>query len=594
MRKFIFTGIFIALALFSKSLSGQVTSFGCTVDPSVYASAIGNQTTALGKYSLASGYKVKAMADQSYIFGTVQTGSIGIGSDIVANNITKSFMIIFEGQPVFFARLVPFSSRGDGDQDDGEPESEGERIDSPDPNLHYSGTAAIGIGTIDPKETLDVRGNIISDTVKINKSIFLPEKELSFTYYYSSGGGGGGGSTDEIPSFGDGMDEDSLRSGLSVNTMMTLKRVSTDSRLGIMTTSPEHNLHVNGTGLISKRITLGNPSTIPDIVNYSKLKLQIGDTWTFFDMLNTKIIGYNMLIMEGGPAKRRVDGYASAMMMNTNGSIQLCTAPEGQGMHGGVTPPVNWNYLTMLNNGKVGIGTTTPEYTLDVNGDAKSSNVHTNNIYLVGEELKIRKLLDTTPTDNLDNSGSSGDSDNMDDTDDPDRAGYTRDIMTFKSNGYVGIGTTSPSKKLHVQGDTYLSGNVGIGTTSPSKKLHVQGDTYMSGNVCIGTTDNHNYKLAVKGQIGAEKITLVNVTNWSDYVFEPDYNFMSIGELEEFVKENKHLPNIPNKEEVCKNGQDVGEINRLLLEKIEELTLYIIQQDAKMTNLQEQINELKK
>jgi hypothetical protein len=57
--------------------------------------------------------------------------------------------------------------------------------------------------------------------------------------------------------------------------------------------------------------------------------------------------------------------------------------------------------------------------------------------------------------------------------------------------------------------------------------------------------------------------------------------------LEEFVKENKHLPNIPSKDEISKNGQDVGEINRLLLEKIEELTLYIIQQ-------QKEIDELKK
>ena len=109
-----------------------------------------------------------------------------------------------------------------------------------------------------------------------------------------------------------------------------------------------------------------------------------------------------------------------------------------------------------------------------------------------------------------------------------------------------------------------------------------------SGNVGIGTK-NPQAKLAVNGNILAKSIRVnTSSTYWPDYVFEKDYNLMSLRDLEAYIAKNKHLPSIPSANEIeAKNEVDLGEMNALLLEKVEELTRYIIE-------LQKQINELKK
>ena len=96
------------------------------------------------------------------------------------------------------------------------------------------------------------------------------------------------------------------------------------------------------------------------------------------------------------------------------------------------------------------------------------------------------------------------------------------------------------------------------------------------GNVGIGTT-NLTYKLSVKGTIGCGEIKIEDVTTWADFVFEPDYNLMPLKDLETFIKANKHLPEIPTTAEVQENGISIGEMNAKLLQKVEELTLYVIE-----------------
>ncbi len=105
-------------------------------------------------------------------------------------------------------------------------------------------------------------------------------------------------------------------------------------------------------------------------------------------------------------------------------------------------------------------------------------------------------------------------------------------------------------------------------------------------NVGIGTTNPNGYKLAVKGTAHILKL-VVNTYDWGDYVFDEDYKLLDLNELEDYIKKYKHLPNIPSESEVKENGIDVAEMNKLLLQKIEELTLYVIE-------LQKQIDELKK
>ncbi|HEX3007802.1 MAG TPA: hypothetical protein VHO90_09330, partial [Bacteroidales bacterium] len=97
------------------------------------------------------------------------------------------------------------------------------------------------------------------------------------------------------------------------------------------------------------------------------------------------------------------------------------------------------------------------------------------------------------------------------------------------------------------------------------------------GNVLIGknTQTNTSYKLDVAGKIRADEI-VVNTTG-ADFVFEPTYNLRSLPELETFIKQNKHLPEIAPAKEMQENGVSAGEMQAKLLQKIEELTLYVIE-----------------
>ncbi|GMN06256.1 hypothetical protein MTsPCn5_16450 [Croceitalea sp. MTPC5] len=121
---------------------------------------------------------------------------------------------------------------------------------------------------------------------------------------------------------------------------------------------------------------------------------------------------------------------------------------------------------------------------------------------------------------------------------------------------------------LSLGGDTQLRGNGQI--------------SYFDGNLGIGTTNPGSYKLAVNGNIRAKEVKVE--TGWADYVFKEDYPLPSLKEVEKHIKEKGHLINIPSAKEVQENGIHLGEMNKLLLEKIEELTLYTIQQQKELQN----------
>ncbi|NII83299.1 hypothetical protein [Pedobacter sp. SG908] len=108
------------------------------------------------------------------------------------------------------------------------------------------------------------------------------------------------------------------------------------------------------------------------------------------------------------------------------------------------------------------------------------------------------------------------------------------------------------------------NGNVGIGTTSPAEKL------------------------AVNGNIRAKEIK-VEATNWPDYVFEKKYQIASLGELEKYIKTNKHLPEMPSATEVESNGVELGDLVKKLLKNQEELTLHLIAQQKTIKALEEKI-----
>jgi len=202
---------------------------------------------------------------------------------------------------------------------------------------------------------------------------------------------------------------------------------------------------------------------------------------------------------------------------------------------------------------------------------------------------------------------------------------------TFPASGNVGIGTSTPSAKLHVAGETKTSfisldegstllGYLGRGLAitgawhahPDALTLNYQGrdfiiggwsktsSTWMgpslfidsdNGNIGIGMTIPSE-KLAVNGKIRAKEIKVENA-NWPDFVFAKSYALPTLKETENHIKEKGHLPGIPSADEVKAHGIDLGDMNAKLLQKIEELTLHLIEKDKTEKKHEEEIRLLK-
>jgi hypothetical protein len=172
--------------------------------------------------------------------------------------------------------------------------------------------------------------------------------------------------------------------------------------------------------------------------------------------------------------------------------------------------------------------------------------------------------------------------------------------MLIQSDGNVGIGLLSPHGRLHINGGAL---RLGVGTSETARAANVlafgdnsyvkigewQKDNMLSfmahsfnfnvGNVGIGTI-TPQYKLDVVGTIRAEE--LIVETTGADFVFADDYELRPLNEVKAFIAENKHLPEIQSALEMQENGVSVSELQTQLLQKIEELTLYILQQEEKI------------
>ncbi|MGJ8732294.1 MAG: hypothetical protein ACSHW4_04085 [Cellulophaga sp.] len=208
--------------------------------------------------------------------------------------------------------------------------------------------------------------------------------------------------------------------------------------------------------------------------------------------------------------------------------------------------------------------------------------------------------------------------------------------MVIKNNGNVGIGSINPSSKLDImdtntdlsimklrngkwtcnqrtsiefwngglknhptsrivsqmdgcgtQGEALLFETQTAGETNPSIKMAIKNN----GNIGVGTLNPNGWKLAVNGKIRAQEIKVE--TGWSDFVFYDDYKLPTLEQVENHIKEKGHLKDIPSAKEVEENGILLGEMDSKLLQKIEELTLYTIQQEKKIQKFEKQNEQLK-
>lgn len=258
---------------------------------------------------------------------------------------------------------------------------------------------------------------------------------------------------------------------------------------------------------------------------------------------------------------RFVEGKLQGAFINYDGTKNILNL----GVHHSSTTDSNddYNSLSILrSNGNVGIGTTTPSQKLDVNGRIIVSKPYD----AIGFETNGLILRNSTMMDNTSVNGIS--------------------LATSKAINYgYSINTI---RTLNGQGNF----NIKYHNNSISGKSRFFID--QNGKVGIGTTSTGNHKLAVEGSIGAREIKVEAYPNWSDFVFEKSYNLPTLKEVEEHIKEKGHLKDIPNAEEIKKNGFFLGEMDAKLLQKIEELTLYTIEQEKKLKIQEKKIDALEK
>lgn len=198
--------------------------------------------------------------------------------------------------------------------------------------------------------------------------------------------------------------------------------------------------------------------------------------------------------------------------------------------------------------GKVGIGTMSPQAQLDVVGQIRSDALQlfegANYIGSIGRGLNMTGGFASTP----------------------DALSLSYHKRDFVIGGWRKSDGLWNGAALYINSD---NNNIGIGTITPTEKL------------------------SVNGNILAKKIRVSNAaSDWPDYVFDSTYQLPPLESISSFIKNNKHLPEMPSATVVEKDGHDLGEVQKLLLKKVEELTLYTIRQNALMQKQQQNIKEL--
>jgi len=345
--------------------------------------------------------------------------------------------------------------------------------------------------------------------------------------------------------------------------------------IGVNTTTPSQALEVNGVGLYTGNLLSNITQTGIYVLNGRVVSLSSGGNANSLSLEGQQISFYT-----GASYSEKMRLTAAGKLglgpIEPLDKIHLYTGPSAAyGTSGGITISDSYtvarfwdsggghdigtldlsydglqnvrliaNGDSYINGGNVGVGKTNPSTRLDVNGSIQTSG---------------QFILDNSTGNDIINKSATG---NL-------RLGWG----TYGISGGAVFGTdgdqplifaTAYAEKMRLN----ASGNLGIGTSQPSEKL------------------------SVNGNVRAKKV-IVSQSGWPDYVFDSSYSLRSLSEVETFIAKNKHLPDMPSAKEVEVKGVSVGDNQALLLKKIEELTLYLIEQDKKINYLLKENKKLK-
>ncbi|MEM8848141.1 MAG: hypothetical protein AAGD17_13655 [Bacteroidota bacterium] len=294
---------------------------------------------------------------------------------------------------------------------------------------------------------------------------------------------------------------------------------------------------------------------------------------------NLKVIGTTTIGGNWNPGNSifTISDGANALIMDTNeiyGSTTIHIGAKGNNIVkfrsiSDSGPAID--LMTILGDGSVGVGTTSPKGLLDL-----------------GKPLAQGQLGSVLAR--LSEGNTSGDGTYL-----GIRAYATQgsDISNIKSfaleHGFYG---TTNSSISFFRGGGITGGFITFNTDTNVEKVRIT----KNGSVGIGTSIP-DAKLTVKGNIHAEEVKVDLSVPGPDYVFKEDYDLKSLEEVQNYIRENGHLPNVPSAKDMEENGIQLGEMNMKLLEKIEELTLYILQLEnmvQKIPEIEERLKSLEK
>ncbi|MCU0467394.1 MAG: hypothetical protein MUF58_02245 [Arcicella sp.] len=471
----------------------------------------------------------------------------------------------------------------------------------------YRNAGNVGIGTTTPTEKLEING-----TAKINTQLYVGDKFSSYTPFNVSQNGGypysaifahSDPTIDRRLVVGQFGDQKVMGLQASTHTTGNLTNLSLNpggGNIGIGTTTPKAKLDINGDIVTSTTQSEDLHSVAERTTRYIGHKSGItGDGFT----------GMKLNVSQSPKCGNRSSIAFQTWGCGVSVSRDVMVIDE----EGGVTMGVGIN-----NSG------THPIAPLHVVGGINSG------IRLSGGSARFTITDNITNLWNIDNAG--GTLRFFREDYNANSFGPNGSVsMVISKTGNVGIGTDNPSSQLQVAGSFNLNGvlknnGYGISVEGASAGLFFYGESdaknrqyglyhvrsseetilrannndnafvlNKEGNIRIGTaTMPAGYKLAVGGDVIAERVVVKLQTNWPDYVFKTGYSLRPLSEVEAFVKTNNHLPDVPSEAEIKEKGIDMEQMNATLLKKVEELTLYLIEMKKQNETLLKRVENLEK